>query len=384
MCFKKFACLVLAAVLLVTCLPAPAVGALTAEEAKAERDRLQQELIQINSKLAAIKDDVKKAEEKANTYGQRVGIVEEQIDLLKESIELKNQELAAKQALLDETIRQQEETYEAFKSSLRAMYMAGETSALEALLSSSSFSEFLVNADAMRRISQHDNDLLEKLAEEQKLIEQQKKEIEEERQVLLDEEAELQTKYNELAALYREADAELSSVEALQEVTQADYDAILDEFNRMDAEWNSIIGGGSQVGDQYVGNYFAWPVPGYTWISSYYGWRKLYGKDNWHGGIDIAGSGIYGAPIIASDTGRVRTAGYNAGGYGNYVIIDHGGGYWTVYGHMSSIAVSYGEWVGQGQTIGYVGSTGNSTGPHLHFEIRVNNERVNPLDYLAR
>jgi murein DD-endopeptidase MepM/ murein hydrolase activator NlpD len=124
---------------------------------------------------------------------------------------------------------------------------------------------------------------------------------------------------------------------------------------------------------------FIWPMPYTHTLSSEYGWR--WGR--LHGGLDISDSGIYGQSIIAADGGTVTYAGYDESGYGNYVMIDHGNGYTTLYGHCSSLAVSTGETVEQGQTVGYVGSTGNSTGPHLHFEIRVNGEQVDPLGYVS-
>ncbi len=124
---------------------------------------------------------------------------------------------------------------------------------------------------------------------------------------------------------------------------------------------------------------FCWPVPYTHSISSYYEWR--WGR--MHNGIDIASGGISGQPIVASDGGTVIQAGDKGDGYGNYVIIDHGNGYKTLYGHCSSLAVSYGQYVSQGETIGYVGSTGNSTGPHLHFEIIYNSNKLNPLQFVS-
>lgn len=124
---------------------------------------------------------------------------------------------------------------------------------------------------------------------------------------------------------------------------------------------------------------FIWPLPHTHNITSYMEWR--WGR--MHNGVDIAGGGDYGQPIIAADGGTVTWSGNDGGGYGNYVMIDHGNGYMTVYGHASSLAVSTGEHVSQGQTIAYVGSTGNSTGPHLHFEIRLNGAYQNPLDYVS-
>ena len=381
---KKIVAVLMTATLLVTTVPltgAP-VEALTLEEAAAQRAELQQQLININRELAEVQDEVEKAEAKAASYAERVAIVQEQIDLLKQSIALKEEELAARQEELELKIIEIEQTYELFKERMRALYMSNnESMTLEMLLGSSSFTEFVMNTEASRRISEHDTELIELLEQEQREIEEHKRQIEADLESLEADKAELDAKYNELAILYQEANNELSAAEALQDATQEDYDRILSELEAVNAQWDALMGTGMQ---DYIGNYFAWPVPGFNWVSSGFGWRKLYGRDNFHGGIDIAGAGIYGAPIIASDTGQVRTSGYNAGGYGNYVIIDHGGNNWTVYGHMTQRAVYAGQWVAQGEVIGYVGSTGNSTGPHLHFEIRLNGQKMNPLDYVVR
>lgn len=129
----------------------------------------------------------------------------------------------------------------------------------------------------------------------------------------------------------------------------------------------------------YGSGSFIWPVPYTHNITSEFGmrWGRL------HGGIDIADGGVYGQPIVAADSGTVILAGNQGDGYGNYVIIDHGNGYKTLYGHMSSVAAYTGQQVSQGEVIGYVGSTGNSTGPHLHFEIRVNDVQTDPLGYVS-
>lgn len=124
---------------------------------------------------------------------------------------------------------------------------------------------------------------------------------------------------------------------------------------------------------------FNWPMPYTHNITSYYGerWGRL------HSGVDISDGGIYGQPISASDSGTVTFAGNDNSGYGNYVIIDHGNGYKTLYGHCSSLAVSAGQSVSKGDTVGYVGSTGNSTGPHLHFEIRYGDNRLDPMQFVG-
>ena len=124
---------------------------------------------------------------------------------------------------------------------------------------------------------------------------------------------------------------------------------------------------------------FIWPFPHTHNITSYMEWR--WGR--MHNGIDIAGGDDYGQPFYAAASGTVTWSGNDGGGYGNYVMIDHGNGYMTVYGHASALACSTGDYVNQGDVIGYVGDTGNATGPHLHFEIRLNGEYMNPLDYVS-
>lgn len=353
----------------------------TGEELKQHMQDLQSQLAKLNQQLADAKNTVKEAEVKSNTYASRVSIVKEQIATLKESIEAKSEELAVKQEELDKKIQEHDQTYELFKSRLRAMYMSNDASVLSLILGSDSFSEFLVAAETQTRISKHDTDLVEKLemeaqviAAEEAIIQQDLDSLEEDMDVLED-------KYSELAALYQEANNELSAAKAFQNATQDDYDAILADLQNTQNEWNALMGSGMM---EYVGGYYAWPTPGYTYITSGFGWRTLYGQPNYHTGIDISGYQIYGSPVIASNTGRVVRVRYYTTGYGYHVMIDHGDNNWTVYAHLSAIAVNEGDWVAQGQTIGYVGSTGNSTGPHLHFEIRINGTAQNPLNYVTR
>ena len=140
-----------------------------------------------------------------------------------------------------------------------------------------------------------------------------------------------------------------------------------------------IVGTAKSSGSGQSTGSFMWPVPHTHSITSYMEWR--WGR--MHNGIDIAGGGDYGQPFVASDGGTVVWSGDDGGGYGNYVMIDHGNGYMTVYGHASELACSTGDYVSQGQVIGYIGSTGNSTGPHLHFEVRLNDEYQDPLNYVS-
>lgn len=391
--YLRVVSLALAVVLLITCLPFSGinVNALTEEE-QARRDELrnhrielQSQLKNLNKQISSYKDEIKKEEARAATYAERKNIVASQIAAIKESISLKEEELAQRQKDLEQKIKDIEETYELFKERMRALYMSnGDSSTLELLLGAGSFTDFIMNSESNRRVSQHDTDLIERLTIEQKEIESDKVAIAESIDNLESDKGELDSKYDEYAALQQEANEAFTSAQAMKAATEEDYDEILAIFEATQEEWNRLTSVGSGYAE-YIGmGEFVWPVPNYYYISSGFGWRTLYGRPNYHYGIDIAGSGIDWKPVVAADSGYVKIAAYNYGGYGNYVIMDHGGDIYTVYGHMNQYVVYTGQWVDQGTTIGYVGSTGNSTGPHLHFEIRMNGERVNPMIYYSQ
>ena len=165
---------------------------------------------------------------------------------------------------------------------------------------------------------------------------------------------------------------QVDAVETKREVIKKAVDEVIVKGTIEDS-YNSYS---SDASSYSIGS-FMWPVPYTSRVSSYYGWR--WGR--LHEGIDIADSGVYGKAIVASDGGVVTFAGDKGDGYGYYAIVDHGNGYETVYAHCSSLAVSNGQYVSQGDVIGYVGSTGYSTGPHLHFEIRENGVKLNPMNF---
>lgn len=375
---KKIILLFMVFVLLACYLPSPAY-AMTKEEALAERDRLQQELIAINIRLAQISDDVEKAQAKLDTLDNRIYIVQQQILLIESAIKLTEDEMINLQGELDKTLLQQQQTFALFEDRIRDMYMSNDITDIELLLGTSTYSDFLLESEYLYRMSESDNDLLIQLELDEKAIQDSKILVQDKADELAIQKNDLDTKKLELAILRAEADKDLSVAQAQEEIAQEDRQAILDALALQEAEWGELMGTGMLT---YVGGYYTWPVPGYSYISSPYGPRTLYGVYNMHYGIDIAGGGIYGKSAIASNSGKVVLVRYYTTGYGYHVMIDHGGNQWTVYAHLSSISVYEGQWVAQGVSVGAVGSTGNSTGPHLHFEIRIDGTRVNPEPYL--
>ena len=260
---------------------------------------------------------------------------------------------------------------------LRNMYKNGTVGFLDVLLNSGSFSEFLTNLDMVERILKNDEEVLADLEEAHRLIKKKKKEVED-----------LQ---EELNAAQATAENERSEVARQKKELEKVNDRTADDIGDLEAERKSLeaeLAARSQRGDisnsgssKYGGGTLLWPLPASHTVTSEYGWRNcpFHGRE-FHAAIDIGGVGT-GAAIVAGAGGKVIHAGWY-GGFGNSVIIDHGGGIITQYNHCSAVLVSQGEKVKRGQTIAQVGSTGYSTGPHLDFRVYKDGNADNPWNYL--
>jgi len=353
-----------------------------------EIDRLTKKIAENQKKIASAKsekgniesvtkllqEDIEDTSKKIDAILKKIGDFQKQIDSLGGSIK---------------TLTGQIETGEAdLKDRLLAIYMLGDTSNLEILLSADSLDDFIAKTDAVRRIADHDRKIIEDLDNNKTELERQKKEVESKKaevdadnKALASEKKALQSK---VRVNNEHADDLKSDIDAYTKARQAaeaerkKWDKELDNFFAKQAASNIV----------YNGKGFAWPVPGYGFISSTFGDTE--NRYAGHGAIDIATNwskqtSINGKPCVASAGGKVILKQWY-GSYGNCIIIDHGDqdgrNYKTLYAHLSGYNISSGQTVTQGQVIGYVGSTGNSTGAHLHFEVRVNNARVNPLNYV--
>jgi len=354
----------------------PLVASATAQD---DYNAAQAELNRIEKELNSIKNTKKKQEkEKANAQTQ-INLVKKQLSALNEQIELTSEELMQKQLELDQKKVDIYETDELFKNRLKAMYIQRNGNMIATVLAVNTFSEMLTAANTLQSISAADTALLKKLNEEKAEIEKVEAEI----QAKLDEleasrEAQ-QTKQTELAALLQKVNSELSTSAAQEAAAQAAYEEAKKVRDAAAAELEEEYKQNGGL-DGYVGGTWKWPVPTNRYVSSYYGYRNIFGYREFHTGIDIPAPER--TPIIASNSGVVTTARYASTGYGNRVIVDHGGGYKTLYAHCYSLNVKVGDYVSQGDVIAYVGSTGMSTGNHLHFEIRENDVTVNPYPYV--
>lgn len=313
--------------------------------------------------------------------------VRQQIDVLAQSINILEDNIASKESLIEKAENEIDENSDMLRMRLNAMYKSQNSTVLGLVMGADSFSHFLSRAQVASKIADHDKDLLKSLQTELNYIKEAKDEIEENKNQVTAAKKQMADKQDQLGTQLSKTEDMIQDIEALEKEYLANKAKIDKQMKEVQSEVDAIYAQIKSEG-KYEGGVMLWPVNGYYSVTSQYGWR--FGGKDFHTGIDIAGlnaagKGIYGKPILAASDGKVAFVqkNYTPGrGYGIYCIIDHGGGISTLYGHQSGLNVSMGQTVKRGDIIGYVGSTGWSTGPHLHFEVRVNGKHVNPWGYL--
>lgn len=337
-----------------------------AAETQSQSDEAKEKLEDVTGQINTALQEIEDLNTSINETETQVSELSTQLNELNESISKKEDDLEEKQKILEER--------------LVASYMNGNNTYLDALFSGG-LANFVSNYEAIKQIAEYDNNLITEVKNDKQELENEKSKV----QTL---KTEKETKSSELKKLKSEKEEKVSSLTDEQKQIQAqieEYDnqmRILEQKEKALAnkEAEGTNGDGSTTTST---GQFTWPVPSSSTISSKYGYRihPISGVNKLHAGIDISAAG--GADIVAADSGTVilSSFGYN-GGYGNYVIISHGNGITTRYAHCSDLCVSVGENVTKGQVIAKVGSTGSSTGNHCHFEVRINGESKNPLNYL--
>ena len=354
---------------------------------KAKKEAIGQQMDEIQARLSGLQS------EQTDVLGQRDALnaqkegAEQEIALVEEEIALYDRLVAEKSAELDAARATEQRQLERFRSRVRAMEERGEYSVLSLVFEAENYAQLLTAIDDISMIMQSDRELADayeaarrevervKAEYEQALSEQKTRqtELEAEKAALLAKIAEAEATLEDLADAIAEAEAAYEAerqaeAEAARKITE-----LIEQYEEEQRQKEAEERAKQQQSYNFNGA-FGWPVPSKYLITGVYGEDRT---SHFHAGIDIDGYGQDGSPIVASAAGTVILAEYY-GGYGNCVIIDHGNGYTTLYGHMSGFAVSVGDSVGAGQTIGYLGSTGNSTGTHCHFEIRINGATVDP------
>ena len=352
---------------------------------------------------AKIDEQIKTTEEYIRTLTNLIADYDVQIEGLEQDVSARQTEIADTEVLIEQERQEIDANILIYEKQLRAMYISGGDSYASILLGASDFFDMLMKIELVKRIAQNNNDLIEHLLNIKDNYEQDKAVLEDKVRGLEKAITEVEGKKSEvealrvtwdgqledLNALYKESKAQIKALQEQKEAYEENREELEKEAEKREKEIEEIIRKASRA--EYMGDLpkgtFLWPVPGYYMITSDYGSR--WGTT--HRGIDISGSDIKGAEITAANSGIVikvnnscdhnygkkRSCGCG-GGFGNYCIIDHGGGYSTLYGHARKIIVKEGQRVTTGDVLGYVGTTGYSTGYHLHFEVRVDGERKDP------
>lgn len=393
-----------AACLLLSVSVYPATAATSMSSLQNKLDKLSQSIVQHKKELSNAKKKEQAAKALESELKEKVTVVQSQISVLKgqiaevqNSIGLKEQEIAVKEQQITEKEAEIADQWGDFKQHMAAMQELRDGGSVAMLSAVNDLYELLTFNEVMQDISIKDTEILDNMKNAKEALESDKLTLESQRSELQSKKADLDAQNSQMRAKQNElnssvAAAQMSAAEAQQaqkdaqaaiESDEMNYEAVKKQIQKMIA-----AAAASKPTLSFTG--FICPLKSYSRISSEYGWRKnpVTGVNKLHAGTDFAAPG--GTPIYAAASGYVQVAGWSSGGYGNYVIIYHGkmsdgNQYSTLYGHMRSVATSAGKYVQQGEIIGYVGSTGNSTGNHLHLEIWKGGSKanaVNPRGYI--
>ena len=317
--------------------------------------------------------------------------IQAKIAELKEMISTKEKEIEDKTKELEDAVAVQEAQYEAMKSRIKFMYEKGDTLYLELFFGSDSFGDMLNKADYIEMLSAYDRKMLDEYVAQAEYVALCKESLEEEKDVLEEAKKSVEAEEASLNELIAAKEQEINAVSydiKNKEAAIAEYEADIAAQNETIAALEKAVAEekaklAAEQGRKYDGGIFAWPAPSYTRISDDYGYRihHILGVQKFHNGIDMAAPG--GSPILAAYDGTVVAAAYS-NSMGNYIMIDHGDSLYTIYMHASALYVSKGQEVSKGQKIAAVGSTGRSTGNHLHFSVRKSGSYVSPWSYLGK
>ena len=393
-----------AACLLLSVSVYPATAATSMSSLQNKLDKLSQSIVQHKKELSNAKKKEQAAKALESELKEKVTVVQSQISVLKgqiaevqNSIGLKEQEIAVKEQQITEKEAEIADQWGDFKQHMAAMQELRDGGSVAMLSAVNDLYELLTFNEVMQDISIKDTEILDNMKNAKEALESDKLTLESQRSELQSKKADLDAQNSQMRAKQNElnssvAAAQMSAAEAQQaqkdaqaaiESDEMNYEAVKKQIQKMIA-----AAAASKPTLSFTG--FICPLKSYSRISSEYGWRKnpVTGVNKLHAGTDFAAPG--GTPIYAAASGYVQVAGWSSGGYGNYVIIYHGkmsdgNQYSTLYGHMRSVATSAGKYVQQGEIIGYVGSTGNSTGNHLHLEVWKGGSKanaVNPRGYI--
>lgn len=356
----------------------PASGA-QIDDLRREQQEVSRRIEQQRQVVQQKDREIKSLDQELKELDQSIGETEDELAEIRRQLAGAENDLRVAEKELRQAEADLQERTEIFADRLRALYQKGSVDYLEVLFASTSLTDFLVRRGLLEKIAEQDMALLEELEARRQDIEARKADLEVRRNQIAELERETASKAALLEEKKKSKEAVLAQAQASKDAAEK---ALADEeeaSRQLAAKIKELEA--QMAKTEFVGGQFKWPLPGYSRITSEFGWRihPIYGDKRFHDGIDIAAP--RGTPIVAAADGTVILAGWY-GGYGNAVVISHGGNITTLYGHMSQILVSNGQRVSKGDRIGLVGTTGTSTGNHLHFGVRKSGDPINPWPYL--
>ena len=362
------------------------------KQAEEEKKALANNLTDVKSLLASLETSKSNLENYIEQLDSDLAAINEKIDQLSRLISDKEFEIATTEKELEEARSVEKTQYETMKRRIRFVYERGETSKLEMLLSSKSFVDFLNKAEFITKMSAYDKRVLDSYVDAKEKVNTKEQELIAQKTDLEEAQSALKNEQDAVEALVADKEKEITVFEGdinNKEAAIAEYEAMIAEQDQIIKNLEAaILEEKKRLLEEnkkaivYDGGAFKWPAPEYKRISDDYGTRThpILGTQQFHNGVDMAAPS--GSPILAAYDGEVIAASYSPT-MGNYIMIDHGDGLITIYMHASSVSVSEGTMVARGEQIGCVGSTGRSTGPHLHFSVRENGSYVSPWKYLS-
>lgn len=347
-----------------------------------ESIQIQEQINDANNKLNEVEEKLSENMQKIQEIDERITKSQSELEQINKKIEDLMQEIEQNEKSLKQIEEQYNNLKQLCQERIIAIYEMPKLQYLDVLLNSTSMTKFISNYYVLKELMEYDKELLTTVENQLRQIENTKNELSEQKKELVEDKQASLKKAQVLANIKTVRNKYIEQLTEEEKKLQADIDEYNTKFAEVEAEIKLLAL--NSISEDYLGGVMAWPVPGYTTITSTYGMRThpITGVYKLHTGIDIGGAPV-GTSFVAAANGMVTKACYNAA-YGNMVIIDHGGGVQTLYAHGDSISVEVGQVVSTGDEVLKVGSTGYSTGPHAHFEIRINGETVNPLDYLLK
>lgn len=344
-----------------------------------QSNELAQQLNETNNRLQAVHEEMSKNMQELQELDGQIALSEQEINTINVQINDLINQISENEKKLAEVQKEHDNIQGLLDARLIAMYKAPKLQNLDILLNSKSITEFIGNYYAMKQLNEYDAKLLEKVKQQKSDIETTKKILEEKKKQVNTDKQTQQKKAQVLSNTKTMREYYISKLTKEELELQSQIDQYNSQVSEIEAEIKLLAL--NSISEDYIGGAMIWPIPGYTQITSKYGMRvhPITGAYKLHTGMDVGAP--TGASFVASANGIVTKATYNSA-YGNMVIIDHGGGVQTLYAHGSEIIAQVGQIVSKGAEVLKVGSTGYSTGPHAHFEIRINGQTVNPQEYL--